>query len=56
MYTLSIREGEGEVGERVGGWGGRGGDGCRMEYALVCAGKLPVLPRCYRCKKKDLHP
>ena len=56
MYTLSIREGEGEVAGGGGGGGGWGvGGGCRMEYALVCAGKLPVLPRCYRCKK-DLRP
>lgn len=53
MYLLSIREGEGEVAGGGGGWGV--GGGCRMEYALVCAGKLPVLPRCYR-RKKDLRP
>lgn len=41
-------------GGRRGSGGGVGG-GCRMEYALVCAGKLPVLPRCHRCKK-DLRP
>lgn len=35
MYTLSIREGEGEVGERVGGGGGEGGGW--MSYG-ICAG------------------
>lgn len=50
MYTLSVREGEGEVGGRVG-------DGGWMSYGICagCAGKLPVLPRCYSCKK-DLRP
>lgn len=49
MYTLSIREGEGEVGER-GVWGVNVVWNMRW-FALA---NCPVLPRCYRCKKKRI--
>lgn len=43
---------EKKVGRYVVNTGGGGvgfaGEGCRMEFVLVCAGNLPVLPRCHR--------
>ena len=34
--------------KKKGGGGGKAGRGVVMEFALVCAGNLPILPRCHR--------
>ena len=41
------------TGRRRRGEGEGLGDGCRMECALLCAGKSPVLPCCSRLKKRS---